>query len=89
MMIIAAIVASFVLGAAVTGALLSRRWRAAVEETKQELDGMAERYRAHEQENRELRQKNADLEYQVGSLKKDLAYERSRKKNTDDQNTNT
>ena len=39
---------------------------------------MAERYKAHEQENRELRQKNADLEYQMGSLKKDLAYERSR-----------
>jgi hypothetical protein len=39
---------------------------------------MAERYREHEQENRELRQKNADLEYQVGSLKKDLNYERNR-----------
>ena len=41
---------------------------------------MAEKYKIHEQENRELKQKNADLEYQVGSLNKDLKYERSRPK---------
>ena len=76
MMLIAAIIASFVLGAALTASVLGKRWKSAVNEAKQELEGMAERYKAHEQENRELRQKNADLD-QMGSLKKDLAYERS------------
>ena len=78
MMLIAAIIASFVLGAALTASVLGKRWKNAVNEAKQELEGVAERYKAHDQENRELRQKNADLEYQMGSLKKDLAYERSR-----------
>ncbi|GAA6144377.1 MAG: hypothetical protein CSH37_04990 [Thalassolituus sp.] len=78
MMLIAAVLGSFVLGAVLTALVLGRRWKAAVDEARTELEGMAERYKEHEQENRELRQKNADLEYQVGSLKKDLNYERSR-----------
>ena len=84
MMFIVAILASFVLGAAVTGAMLSKRWKSAFDEAKRELEGMAETYRVHEQENRELKQKNADLTYQVGSLTKDLNYERSRRQSDAD-----
>jgi cell division protein FtsB len=80
MMFITAILASFVLGAGVTALVLSTRWKQAVAEARDALDGMAEKYRAHEQENRELKQKNADLEYQVGTLTKDLNYERNRQK---------
>ncbi|MEC8443955.1 MAG: hypothetical protein VXZ05_07100 [Pseudomonadota bacterium] len=78
MMLIAAVLASFVLGGALTGFVLSRRWQSMVAEAKQNLEGMAEQYRVHEQENRELKQKNADLTYQMRSLQKDLNYERSR-----------
>lgn len=80
MMFFVAILASFVLGAGITALFLSSRWKQAVAEARESLDGMAEKYKIHEQENRELKQKNADLEYQVGSLNKDLKYERSRPK---------
>ena len=84
MMFIAAILASFVLGAGITAMVLSTRWKQAIAEARESLDGMAEKYQAHEQDNRELRQKNADLEYQVSSLNKDLNYERSRLKSLKD-----
>ena len=41
-MLIAAIIASFVLGAALTASVLGKRWKSAVNEAKQELEGMAE-----------------------------------------------
>lgn len=84
MMLFAVILGSFVLGAVLAALSLGRRWKAAVNEAKVELEGMAERYKLHDKENRELRQKNADLEYQVGALKKDLNYERSRHKQDED-----
>jgi len=78
MLFVAAIIASAVLGGAITASLLVKRWKNIVDDTKRDLETMTETYRQHEQENKELRQKNADLQYELNSVKKDLAYERSR-----------
>ena len=44
MMFIVAILASFVLGAGITALFLSSRWKQAVAEARESLDGMAEKY---------------------------------------------
>ncbi len=77
-MIIAIILSSFVLGGAVTAFFLKQRWSAAAAEVEQAMKDTAEQHQAVITENRELKQKVADLDYQLNSLRKDLDYERQR-----------
>ena len=79
MMFIAALLASAVIGGAIAALILTSRWRKIVADTRSELESMTATYRAHEQENRDLRQKTADLQYELNRVKKDLAYEQSRR----------
>ncbi|MDF1762248.1 MAG: hypothetical protein P1U57_02465 [Oleibacter sp.] len=79
MLFIVALLASFILGAASTALFLNRRWRAAVAQAEKELEALTQQYQQHEDENRQLKQTLADTQYQLGSVQKDLNYERSRR----------
>ena len=77
MILIISMVASMILGGALTSLYLYSRWKQNVEDAKQELSSFMEKYQEKESENKELQQRVADLEYQLGSTQKDLNYERS------------
>ncbi len=82
MILIAIVLSSFVLGAAGTAFYLRQRWSAAAAEVEQAMKDTAEQHQAVQTENRDLKQKIADLEYQLNSVRKDLDYERQRHSDT-------
>lgn len=62
-----------VLGGALAAWILSRRWKQQVEQVKEALTELADKHKEEQLENKDLRQKVADLNYQLGEAKKDLA----------------
>ncbi|WP_320818735.1 hypothetical protein [Thalassolituus sp.] len=83
MALIFAVLASVLLGAGITAYFLISRWKQIIADAKHDLTEMAEQYKATQEENRELKQKVADLQYQFNSVQKDLNFAREQAKNDD------
>ncbi|MBQ0727201.1 MAG: hypothetical protein KBT77_07620 [Thalassolituus oleivorans] len=81
MALIFAVLASVILGAGITAYFLISRWQQIIADAKRDLTEMAEQYKATQDENRELKQKVADLQYQFNSAQKDLNFAREQAKN--------
>jgi uncharacterized protein HemX len=62
-----------VLGGGLAGWILSKRWKEQVEQVKAALNELADKHQDEQQQNKDLKQKIADLNYQLGEAKKDLA----------------
>lgn len=77
MALVFAIIAGMVIGGGVVGLQLSRRWKNEVETAKQDMQQVLEQHQREVEQTKELQQKVADLEYQLGSAQKDLNYYRS------------
>jgi outer membrane murein-binding lipoprotein Lpp len=73
MAFVLAALGGIVLGGGLAAMVLSKRWTAQVEEVKTALSELAEKHQQEQQDNKELKQKVADLNYQLGEAKKDLA----------------
>lgn len=78
MAFIIAIIASFLLGCGLVGWFLQSKWKTEVEEAKQVLADMSEQAHQITEDNKLLKQENADLKYQLGETKKDLEYLKSK-----------
>ena len=81
MALIFAVLVSVILGAGITAYVLISRWQLIIADAKRDLTEMAEQYKATQDENRELKQKVADLQYQFNSAQKDLNFAREQAKN--------
>tara|TARA_R110001583_G_scaffold189476_1_gene352511 strand:- start:1806 stop:2060 length:255 start_codon:yes stop_codon:yes gene_type:complete len=81
MALIFAVLVSVILGAGITAYVLISRWQQIIADAKRDLTEMAEQYKATQDENRELKQKVADLQYQFNSAQKDLNFAREQAKN--------
>jgi len=81
MALIFAVLARVILGAGITAYVLISRWQQIIADAKRDLTEMAEQYKATQDENRELKQKVADLQYQFNSAQKDLNFAREQAKN--------
>lgn len=73
MAFILAALGGIVLGGGLAGLILSKRWKEQVEQVKVALNELADKHQAEQQQNKDLKQKVADLNYQLGEAKKDLA----------------
>lgn len=73
MVFILAALGGVVLGGGLAAWILSSRWQQQVEQVKEALNELADKHREEQQDNKELKQKVADLNYQLGEAKKDLA----------------
>lgn len=73
MAFVLAALGGIVLGGGLAAMILSKRWTVQVEEVKAALTELADKHQQEQQENKELKQKVADLNYQLGEAKKDLA----------------
>ena len=80
MALVAAILASFIFGGGLVALVMQRRWRNEVESAKKSVQEMVEQANAIEDENRDLKQTNADLQYQLGEAKKDIQYLKNQSK---------
>ncbi len=61
------------LGGGLAGWILSNRWKQQVEQVKVALNELADKHQEEQQQSKDLKQKVADLNYQLGEAKKDLA----------------
>ncbi len=73
MAFILAALGGIVLGGGLAGWILSSRWQQQVAEVKTALTELAEKHQEEQLQNKDLKQKVADLNYQLGEAKKDLA----------------
>mgnify|MGYP001205509275 FL=1 len=73
MAFILAALGGIVLGGGLAGWILSKRWKEQVEQVKVALNELADKHQDEQQQNKDLKQKVADLNYQLGEAKKDLA----------------
>jgi regulator of replication initiation timing len=73
MAFILAAVGGVVVGGGLAGWVLSSRWQQQVEQVKEALTELAEKHQQEQLQNKELKQKLADTNYQLGEAKKDLA----------------
>lgn len=73
MAFILAALGGIVLGGGLAGWILSSRWQQQVAEVKTALTELAEKHQEEQLQNKNLKQKVADLNYQLGEAKKDLA----------------
>ncbi len=73
MAFVVAALGGIVLGGALAAWILSRRWKLQVEQVKEALTELADKHKEEQLENKDLKQKVADLNYQLGEAKKDLA----------------
>lgn len=73
MAFILAALGGIVLGGGLAGWILSKRWKEQVEQVKIALNELADKHQTEQQQNKDLKQKVADLNYQLGEAKKDLA----------------
>jgi uncharacterized membrane protein len=73
MAFILAALGGIVLGGGLAGWILSNRWQQQVEQVKAALNELADKHQYEQQQNKDLQQKLADMSYQLGEAKKDLA----------------
>ncbi len=73
MAFILAALGGVVLGGGLAALILSKRWKEQVEEVKSALKDLADKHQEEQQQNKDLKQKLADTNYQLGEAKKDLA----------------
>ena len=73
MAFILAALGGVVLGGGLAGWILSKRWKEQVEDVKSALNDLADKHQEEQQQNKDLKQKLADANYQLGEAKKDLA----------------
>jgi len=73
MAFILAALGGIVLGGGLAGWILSSRWQQQVVQVKAALNELADKHKEEQQQNQDLKQKVADLNYQLGEAKKDLA----------------
>lgn len=73
-----AILGGVVFGGATAAYSLSTRWKAQTEEVKEALNELASKHAEEQQENQDLKQKVADLSYQLKEAQKDLAASQGR-----------
>ncbi|OUS40372.1 hypothetical protein A9R00_06375 [Oleispira antarctica] len=73
MVFILAALGGVILGGALAALILSKRWKEQVEDVKSALNDLADKHQEEQQQNKDLKQKLADANYQLGEAKKDLA----------------
>ena len=73
MAFVLAVLGGVVLGGGWAGWILSSRWQQQVVQVKEALNELASKHQEEQQDNKELKQKVADLNYQLGEAKKSLA----------------
>lgn len=73
MAFVVAALGGIVLGGGLVALILSKRWTVQVEEVKVALSDLADKHKEEQLQNKDLKQKVADLNYQLGEAKKDLA----------------
>ncbi len=73
MAFILAALGGIVLGGGLAGWILSSRWQQQVVQVKAALNELADKHKEEQQQSQDLKQKVADLNYQLGEAKKDLA----------------
>lgn len=78
MALVFAIIAGMVIGGGIVGYNLSRRWSNEVEGAKTDLNQMLEQHQAEVEQSKELKQRLADLEYQLNEARKDLNFYRNK-----------
>jgi len=78
MALVFAILAGMVIGGGIVGFQLSRRWKNEVETAKADMQQVLEQHQQELEQTKDLKQKVADLEYQLGSAQKDLNYYRNK-----------
>ncbi|WP_430461643.1 hypothetical protein ACQUQU_02350 [Thalassolituus sp. LLYu03] len=70
--IIFVILAGMILGGGIVGFVLSRRWQAQVAQAEQALKAIAEQHHAEVANSRELKQKVADLQFQLNQARNEV-----------------
>ena len=78
MALVFAVLAGMVIGGGIVGFQLSRRWKNEVETAKADMQQVLEQHQQELEQTKDLKQKVADLEYQLGSAQKDLNYYRNK-----------
>lgn len=81
MALVFAIIAGMVIGGGIVGYHLSRRWSQEVETAKTDLGQMLEQHQQEAEQSKELKQRVADLEYQLNEARKDLNFYRNKDSN--------
>lgn len=77
MTLVFAILAGIIIGGGVVGWQLSKRWKAQVDGAKADMQQVLEQHQQEQEASRELKQKVADLEYQLNEANKDLNFYRN------------
>ena len=70
--VIFAILAGMILGGALVGYSLTRRWQAQVEQAENALKDIAAQHAAERDAGRELKQKVADLQFQLNQARNEI-----------------
>ncbi|MGB1091196.1 MAG: hypothetical protein ACPGYX_03655 [Oceanobacter sp.] len=81
MPVIAALLAGLVLGGGLVGFWLSSRWKAQIKDAEQSFKEIVEQHKEEQEAGKALRQKVADLEYQLTEANKTVRYLESRFEN--------
>ena len=66
-----------VIGGGIVGLQLNKRWKSQVESAQADMQQVLEQHQQEQQASQELKQKVADLEYQLNEAKKDLNHYRN------------
>jgi uncharacterized protein YlxW (UPF0749 family) len=77
MALVFAILAGMVIGGGIVGLQLSKRWKSQMESAQADMQQVLEQHQQEQQASQELKQKVADLEYQLNEAKKDLNHYRN------------
>lgn len=77
MALVFAILAGMVIGGGIVGLQLNKRWKSQVESAQADMQQVLEQHQQEQQASQELKQKVADLEYQLNEAKKDLNHYRN------------
>lgn len=70
--IILAILAGAIIGGGIVGYSLSKRWQEQVQQAEKALQEIAEQHKAETANGRELKQKVADLQFQLNQARNEL-----------------
>ncbi|WP_419812948.1 hypothetical protein [Bacterioplanoides sp.] len=77
MAIVFAILAGMIIGGGLVGWQLSQRWKSQVESAKADMQQVLAQHQQEQEAAQDLKQKVADLEYQLNEANKDLNFYRN------------
>ena len=83
MIIVFAVLAGIIVGAGSAGYLLSRRWQNQIEQAKSDMQAIADQHQQEAQTAKEMKQKVADLQFQLTQANNELRALRNGAANND------